>query len=150
MALPRGEELIRNHRHAFARYLWTIWAPNWGFTEDEFAATAVSFENPDWADVVLHSYRTRWGHADVDPLYSDLERQLIDHPTINVPTLVIHGGADPCNDPSTSEGKEGLFSGYYRRVVLDGVGHFPQREVPTAVADLLTAFLDPVAAKSHA
>jgi pimeloyl-ACP methyl ester carboxylesterase len=148
MALPRGEQLIRNHRHAFARYLWTIWAPNWGFTEDEFAATAGSFENPDWADVVLHSYRVRWGFADGDPLYSSLERQLIHHPSISVPTLVIHGGADPCNDPSTSAGKESLFSGHYRRVVLGGVGHFPQREAPTAVADLLTAFLDPVVAKS--
>ena len=52
-----------------------------------------------------------------------------------------HGGADPCNDPSTSEGKERFFKGNYRRVVLDGIGHFPQREAPMEVANVLVPFL---------
>ena len=48
---------------------------------------------------------------------------------------------DPCNDPATSEGKERFFKGPYQRLVLEGVGHFPQREAPRAVADALLAFL---------
>ena len=56
-------------------------------------------------------------------------------------TLLIHGGADPVNEPATSEGKERLFSGPYRRVVLPGVGHFPQRQAGEAVAKLLVEFL---------
>ncbi|MEF3007354.1 alpha/beta hydrolase, partial [Pseudomonas aeruginosa] len=77
--------------------------------------------------VVLHSYRVRWGLADGDPALAAVEARLALHPGIAVPTLVIHGGGDPCNDPATSEGKEALFTGGYRRMVIDRAGHFPQR-----------------------
>lgn len=107
----------------------------------EFETTARSFENPDWADVVLHSYRVRWGLVQTDPEYAAIEARLSGTPMIAVPTLVIHGGADPCNDPITSEGKETLFAAAYERVLLDSVGHFPQREAPEAVADAITRFL---------
>ena len=33
------------------------------------------------------------------------------------------------------------FTGPYRRLVLDGVGHFPPREAPEAVAAALTSHL---------
>jgi pimeloyl-ACP methyl ester carboxylesterase len=74
-------------------------------------------------------------------MFEPIEAQLRANPTIAVPTLVIHGGADPCNAPSTSEGKESLFSGIYRREVLEGVGHFPQREKPQQAAALIVSFL---------
>jgi pimeloyl-ACP methyl ester carboxylesterase len=76
-----------------------------------------------------------------DPTYADLEAKLVRDPSIGVPTLVIHGGGDPCNDPSTSEGKERLFRSRYERIVLDRIGHFPQREAPAAVADAVARFL---------
>jgi len=44
-----------------------------------------------------------------------------------VPTLVLHGAADACNHIDSSAGKERFFVGEYRRALLDGVGHFPQR-----------------------
>ena len=141
MALERGADLLRDDRLALTRYIWSIWAPNWRLSEAEFETTARSFENPDWADVVLHSYRVRWGLAETDPEYAAIEARLSGTPTITVPTLVIHGGADPCNDPITSEGKEALFTAAYERVVLHGVGHFPQRETPEAVVDAITRFL---------
>jgi pimeloyl-ACP methyl ester carboxylesterase len=53
---------------------------------------------------------------------------------------MVQGGADTCDPPSESEGLEGHFEDY-RRVVLDGVGHFPQREDPRAVADLVLEHL---------
>ena len=59
---------------------------------------------------------------------------------ISVPTLVIHGGGDPCNDPLTSDGKENSFASDYQRIVLDGVGHFPQREAPEAVSKATIRF----------
>ncbi len=58
-----------------------------------------------------------------------------------MPTLVLHGGADACNDPSTSAGREASFSGPYRRIVLDGVGHFPSREAPEAVGSAIASFM---------
>jgi pimeloyl-ACP methyl ester carboxylesterase len=92
-------------------------------------------------DDVLHSYRVRWGLAPTDPIFADIEKRLAQNPKIAIPTLVIHGGSDPCNDPSTSEGKERFLTEPYRRIVIDGVGHFPQREAPTRVADALVPFL---------
>jgi pimeloyl-ACP methyl ester carboxylesterase len=141
LALDRGAELVRNDRLNFTRHLWTVWNPNWRISDEEFSATAASFENPDWADIVLHSYRVRWGLAPTDPAYQAIETRLAAEPTIIVPTLVIHGGRDPCNDPSTSQGKEHFFAGPYQRLVLDRVGHFPQREAPKAVAEATTRFL---------
>lgn len=94
----------------------------------EFDATATSFENPDWAEVVIHSYRHRWGYAKGDPALDALERRLTPPPLIFVPTLVLQGADDPCNSPVTSENKERFFSGRYQRKLLSHVGHFPQRE----------------------
>jgi len=141
MALDRGAALVRDERRELTRYIWAIWNPGWRISEEEFATTAASFDNPDWADVVLHSYRVRWGLAPKDPELDALEARLAHDSTVRVPTLVIHGGGDPCNDPSTSEGKEHLFASRYERVVLDRVGHFPQREASAAVADSIVRFL---------
>ena len=38
-------------------------------TDAEFAATAESFDNPDYPAVTLHSYRHRHGNAPDDPRY---------------------------------------------------------------------------------
>ncbi|EJK87897.1 alpha/beta fold hydrolase [Rhizobium sp. AP16] len=141
MALPRGEALVRNDRLAFTRYIWTIWNPDWAVPDEEFDATATSFGNPDWADVVLHSYRVRWDLADPDPSYAALEDRLKADPIIHVPTLVLHGGSDPCNDVSTSDGKDEFFRAPYQRVVLPGLGHFPHREEPGAVLKHMMRFL---------
>lgn len=141
MALERGAVLVREDRHRFSRYIWSIWAPDWHVPEADFATTAASFDNPDWAEVTLHSYRVRWGLAPRDPAYDALEARIAADAIIRAPTLVLHGAADPCNDPSTSEGKEHLFAWPYRRVPLDGLGHFPQRERPDLVLAELLPFL---------
>jgi len=141
MATERGAELVRSERLALTRHIWTIWNPGWTVSDDEFTRTAASFDNPDWAEIVVDSYRVRWGHAPVDPALDGIEKRLADRPQIAVPTLLIHGGADPVNEPATSEGKERLFTGPYRRVVLDGVGHFPQRQAADQVGRELVGFL---------
>lgn len=141
MALPRGEALVRQDRRNFTRYIWTIWSPDHPLSDTAFEETASAFDNPDWADIVLHSYRVRWGHAPVDPAYDAIEARLRADPAIRVPTLVIHGETDPCNAPATSQGKEQLFTGVYQRESLPGVGHFPQREAPNQTAAKILSFL---------
>jgi len=141
MALDRGAGLVENDRISFTRYLWDTWAPGWNVSDDEFALTAKSFDNADWAEIVLHSYRVRWGLAPLDPAYIAAEERVAADPTIHVPTLVIHGGGDPCNGPETSEGKEAFFKAAYKREVLDGIGHFPQREAASETAKLIAGFL---------
>lgn len=142
MALDRGADLVRNDRRSYTRYIWSIWNPGWDVPNEMFEAAAASFDNPDWADVTLHSYRVRWGLAPKSPVYSGLGKQVSDSSAITVPTLMLQGGADTCADPASSEGKEKLFSSRYDRHVLDGIGHFPQRQRPDLVLDLLLPFLE--------
>ncbi len=141
MATPRGDALVREDRENLTRYLWQIWMPGVPHDEAAFMEAARAFQNPDWATIVLHSYRVRWGFATPDPHYDGLRAAQAEDPTIRVPTLVIHGDGDPANGPATSEGREAMFAGRYERVVLPGVGHFPQREAPAETARAILAFI---------
>ncbi|CDG84984.1 alpha/beta fold hydrolase [Janthinobacterium agaricidamnosum] len=134
LATPRGQHSVEHERHAFARTMWDTWAPQGWYREQDFDVASRAFDGPDWAAVVLHSYRHRWGFADGDARYADDNAMLDPAPLLAVPTLVLHGGVDTCNHPDSSKDRERFFSGPYRRLVLDGVGHFPQREAPLAVA----------------
>ncbi len=128
VATPRGEQAVLGSRREFTRFLWSTWSPGWVFSEDEFMSTADSFDNPDWAAVTLHSYRHRWGWAVGEAQYAELESRLNPAPKISVPVLILHGADDACNAPATSEGREGMFTGPYQRILVQGAGHFPQRE----------------------
>lgn len=141
MNTPRGRATLQHERRAFARLMWDSWTdPGW-YDPAEFEATALAFDNPDWPAVVEHSYRHRWGHMPGDPTYAADDAALQPAPVLPLPTLMLHGGADRCTLPETSEGKERFFSGPYQRQVLPGLGHFPQREAPQVVARALLDFL---------
>ena len=146
MATPRGERAVRDDRRNFARTMWDTWSPSEWYLPEEFEATAAAFENSDWADITLHSYRHRWGHAPGDPRYVQDESRLSPAPVLDVPTLLLHGAADGVNHPDTSLGKEVFFRGPYERRLLAGVGHFPQREAPAEVLDALLHFFERSAA----
>jgi len=62
-------------------------------------------------------------------------------PKQRVPTLTLHGALDPVNSPHMSEGKEPYFSGPYERRLIDGAGHFPQRERAAEVTDHIIGWL---------
>lgn len=140
MATARGAEVVRRQRKAIARIQWETWSPPGWFDDAVFDAVAQSFENPDWAEVTLHSYTVRWGEAQPDPRYAELARRQAEARSIGVPTLMIQGGADGVILPPSSEGKQGNFSGRYERLVLEGIGHFPTREAPAQVSEALLRF----------
>ncbi|MDN7754806.1 alpha/beta fold hydrolase [Burkholderia gladioli] len=142
MATPRGEQAVREQRRAFARQMWNTWSPSDWYEEEAFEDACSAFEGPDWAEVVLHSYRHRWGFVAGDAAYDADEALLDPAPVLAVPTLVMHGAIDTCNHPASSAGKERFFTSAYRRELLDGVGHFPQREAPDEVARHILAFVD--------
>ena len=54
-----------------------MWSPTWRFTDDMFEKTAESFDNPDFVDCVIHSYRHRYILAPGDPAVGSLHRRLI-------------------------------------------------------------------------
>ncbi|MGW4395117.1 alpha/beta fold hydrolase [Amycolatopsis nivea] len=135
VATKRGQDAMRHDRRAFCRYLWTSWSPGWEFSAAEFDQAAACWDNDDWPPITVSAYLHRWGEQDGDPAYADLERELAKPPRVQVPTLVLHGGQDADNLPSTSEGKDELFAAEYRRVVFDDVGHFLPREAPGRTAE---------------
>lgn len=91
----RGRAGLAAYRREFARLLWQEGSPDRSFTDDEFAATAASFDNPDFVDIVVHSYRHRYGLAAGDPAHQELENELSTQPPIPVPTVVIDPRCDP-------------------------------------------------------
>jgi pimeloyl-ACP methyl ester carboxylesterase len=63
----RGRAGLTENRREIAKLLWKLWSPNWTFDDATFEATATSFDNPDFVDVVIHSYRVRYGYVPGDP-----------------------------------------------------------------------------------
>lgn len=141
MTLDAGAEALRADPTGFARIQWDTWSPAGWFDDAEFAATATSFADPDWANVTLNAYRGRWRSELTDSRYDFLQSRLSETETISRPTLMIQGGMDYCDEPSSSEGLDAYFTDGYRRIVLPGAGHFPHREAPGAVADAVISHL---------
>ncbi|QCP54084.1 alpha/beta hydrolase [Trinickia violacea] len=142
MSLDGGPDAVRSDPKGFARIQWDTWSPAGWFDEDEFARTAESFDNPDWVAITLNGYRRRWRQDELsDPRYDALHAKLRKIDKVHVPTLMIQGGSDLCDEPATSEGQDRYFGAGYRRIVIEGVGHFPLREAPDAVADAVIEHL---------
>lgn len=140
-ALERGREALARDRRDFVQRIWRLWAPSWRFDDAELDATAPSFDNPDWVDVTIHSYRHRWGEAAGDLRYDELEQRLAASAPVAVPTVMLHGAEDGATLPEASAGKERFFTAGYRREVLPGIGHFVPREAPEAVAQAALSLL---------
>ena len=137
----RGRAGLTQNRREIARLLWRLWSPNWVFDDAIFEETAASFENPDFVDVTIQSYRHRYGNAPGDPQYDDLERQLATQPRITVPTIVLHGEADGVGPVEGSAGHARHFAARYERRVIPLAGHFLSREVPDAVVQAVRDLL---------
>jgi pimeloyl-ACP methyl ester carboxylesterase len=137
MMVDGATDVIRKDPIGFARIQWETWGPSGWFDEAAFSATAESFKNADWVDITLNGYRSRWKSERLDPRYGTLRDTVARTGVLSTPMLMIQGAADACDPPSESEGQQHYFTGGYRRVVLEGVGHFPAREAPDAVSNLM-------------
>ena len=136
----RGRRGLAENRREICKFLWKDWSPTWRFTDDEYDRAAPSFDNPDFVDVVIHSYRHRHQNAPSDPRFDDVEKHLATRPPIGVPTTILHGGDDAVSSRRSEKELE-LFPKGTERRVIPGVGHFMPREAPAAVVDALEALL---------
>ena len=134
MATARGAEAVRADPRGFAHIHWANWSPAGWFDEATFARVARSWDNPDFVDVTLHSYRARWDEAEPDPRSWWLEDKVKATRTLSLPAIYLHGDADGVNPPPTADKVPAKFAGPFERIALPGVGHFPQREAPSEVA----------------
>jgi pimeloyl-ACP methyl ester carboxylesterase len=140
----RGRAGLQANRRALCRLLWQLWSPNWHFTDDEFNRTAVSFDNPDFVDAVIHSYRHRNGNAPGEPRFRDTEARLAQRPKIQGPSITLYGSEDgvappPREAPPT---EQSAFASLIARRVITGVGHFMPRERPEVVSAALLEVLE--------
>jgi len=126
----RGAAGLAANRAEFCRLLWRMWSPTYALTDAEYAATAASFDNPDFVATVVQSYRHRHKAAAGDPAFEGIEQRLAALPPITVPSVVLHGAADGVDPPANSEGSAKRFSGPFHRAVVPGAGHFLPREAP--------------------
>lgn len=133
----RGRAGLKKNRRDIARLLWQLWSPNWHFDEATFTATAPSFDNEDFVEVTIQSYRHRYGNAPGDPAFDEWERQLATQPAISVPTVVLHGDSDGVGPAEQSTHAQRHFTGDYRREVVARAGHFLSRETPERVVEAL-------------
>jgi pimeloyl-ACP methyl ester carboxylesterase len=137
----RGRNGLRENRRDIARLLWHLWSPNWQFDDATFDATARSFDNADFVDVTIQSYRHRYGNAPGDPALEHLEARLAERPAITVPAIVLHGACDGVGPPEQSEAHAHHFTARYERRVIPVAGHFLSRETPDAVVQAVRDLL---------
>ncbi|MEX6689342.1 alpha/beta hydrolase [Danxiaibacter flavus] len=137
----RGRLGLTKYRKELCKLLWKNWSPTWKFDDDTFEATAVSFNNPDFVDIVVHSYRHRYGLANGEPKFEMMEQLLQKQPAIKVPAIILDAEADGV-EPFSGTGKDaGYFEGGYERRVAKGIGHNLPQEAPEEFTRAIITFL---------
>ena len=137
----RGRAGLTQHRRELGKLLWRLWSPNWRFDDVTYERTAASFDNPDFVEVVIHSYRHRFGLAPGDPSVEATEARLATRPQITVPSVVLHGDTNGVSPAAGSERHRRLFTGAYERTVIPGVGHNVPQEAPATFAAAILSLL---------
>ena len=133
----RGRRGLDADRAELCKLLWRLWSPTWRFDDATYARTLPSFDNPDFVDVVIHSYRHRFALVDGDPAVEALERRLAEAPPITVPTITLDGADDGVTGYGGTKEHASHFTGRHEHRVVDGVGHNLPQEAPAAFADAL-------------
>ena len=140
----RGRAGLESNRRGLCKLLWRLWSPNWHFTDEAYNRTAASFDNPDFVDAVIHSYRHRNGNAPGEPRFRETEARLAERPRIEAPSIVLYGEEDGVAPPGrdASPAERSAFASLVARRVVPGVGHFMPRERPDVVSAALLEVLD--------
>jgi pimeloyl-ACP methyl ester carboxylesterase len=130
----RGRAGLEKDRRAVTRLLWRQWSPTWRFSQEEFERSAAAFDNPDFVEVVIQSYRHRFALAAGDPAYLEIEARLATQPPISIPTVTFDGADDGVRAPSQPQAFAHKFTGARSHRVVPGVGHNMPQEVPEVFA----------------
>lgn len=138
----RGRAGLQMNRRSLCRLLWQTWSPTWRFSDETYDRTAVSFDNPDFVDVVIHSYRHRLRNAPGDPRFLAMEQKLAERPKIEVPTITLYGADDSLGRPSPNDSADrAVLASLHARRIIAGSGHFMPHEKPDAVSAAMLELL---------
>jgi pimeloyl-ACP methyl ester carboxylesterase len=132
--IERGRAGLAANRRGITKILWEQWSPNWSFDEACLDRTAIAHDNSDYVDVVIHSYRHRYGLADSDPRYADIQQRLAALPAITVPAVTLDGEADGVAVATDGRSSAHRFTGRRVHRVVPRAGHNLPQEEPEAFA----------------
>ena len=138
-----GRVGLEQNRRALCELLWREWSPTWRFTQEVFDLTARSFDNPDFVNCVIHSYRHRNLNAPGEPRFLDTEQQLAKRPPIAVPVITLHGADDAFGRPTAevTAADRAVLPKIVDKRIVEGAGHFVPHEKPAAFASALLDLL---------
>jgi pimeloyl-ACP methyl ester carboxylesterase len=137
----RGRAGLQQNRQALCRLLWRLWSPTWAFDDATFEHTAAAFDNPDFVEVVIHSYRHRHGLVAGDPALLDIEARLAAQPDIAVPAITLDGADDGVMSVGGTASHAHRFTGSHSHRVVEGAGHNLPQEKPQAFADAVLSLV---------
>jgi len=131
--IERGRAGLAADRRGITSTLWRQWSPNWSFDEVCLERTSTAHDNPDYVDIVIHSYRHRYGLVEGDPRYAEIQRRLAGLPTITVPAITLDGEDDGVAPATDGKASAARFTGsrVHRRI---RAGHNLPQEAPEAFA----------------
>lgn len=131
----RGRAGLEKDRRGIARLLWRTWSPTWRFNDASFERSAPAFDHPDFVEVVIHSYRHRFGLVAGDPAYAEIEARLAQQPAISVPSITFDGEDDGVRPPADAAQHAARFTGPRSHRIVPGAGHNLPQEKPRLFAD---------------
>ena len=138
----RGRAGLAANRRPLCKLLWQMWSPTWHFSDAVYDRTAPSFDNPDFVDCVIHSYRHRNLNAPGEPRFEAVERRLAMRPPVEVPAILLYGADDGIVRPAAeSPADRRLFPKLMARRIIPGAGHFLPREKPEAMSSAMLELL---------
>jgi pimeloyl-ACP methyl ester carboxylesterase len=141
LSTERGRAGLAANRRSPCRLLWETWSPTWRFSAETFDRTAASFDNPDFVDVVIHSYRHRNGNAPGEPRFVEVERRLAQRPAIQTPAITLQAPRTGSPGPPQTRQRSAHRSPPARARIVAGAGHFVPREKPDAVSSAMLELL---------
>src|SRR5262249_5992235 len=133
----RGRRGLAQNRREITKLLWKMWSPRWPFDNMTFERSAAAFDNPDFVDIVIHSYRHRFGLVPGDPAVAHIETRLVAQPPTPVPPITIAGAAEGVNGGPAHHAA--MFTGPHQHRVFKDAGHNPPQERP---AEWVKAVID--------
>jgi len=138
----QGRVGLQDNRRDIIRHLWETWSPTWDYTDEVFNRSAPSFDNPDFVDIVLHSYRHRHMNAPGEDRFIDVELHLAKRPPITIPSIVLRGADSGLGTPSQDSSEdERNFTHLVARRIVQGAGHDLPVQRPNDVSAALLELL---------
>ncbi len=132
----RGFNSLTKNRNDLIEFLWKTWSPTWKFSKKDFELSQESFQNPDFVNVVIHSYKHRYGLVDGDNSYSNIENKLSLTPKIKVPTITIDGLMNGVREPKREKNIK-KFTNLIKHKLLKNVGHNVPQESPLIFSNFI-------------